>query len=363
MCFQSCDRQLQGAQMNIKDILNADLPTVAQWMRRGISWWLDELSHALPVSWRKHMSSQGEVVAEFDERSVSFRGRSGQTLDPVALSGRERGNVKIVVPLRRVLTRVLEFPILPMTDIRRMVALEIDRLTPFREGTAYFDTELIRRDAERGRQQILLGVLPKSAANDVLSRAEQLGVVPMAFCASTGVGSNVHFDFLPALRAAGGTLGARARVPYWWIAVAFLMVLNVAVLSYRDSADVDSLQQIVDSQASPVQVAMRLRAKVEAEASRRAALVEHLRKNSPLHMIDAVTKALPANAWVQTFEWNGQTIHIVGYSNGPAGILRSLESSPSLHNARTMSHDSLPVKPGAKQTFDVAVDAGKSAGR
>jgi hypothetical protein len=349
--------------MNVKDILSADLPTVVRWVRRGLSWWIDELSHALPLSWRSRLSAQRDVVAEFSGPSVSFRGRNGQIIDPAALSSRERGSVQIIVPLRQVLTRILEFPLVPMNDIRRMVALDIDRLAPFRAGTAYFDTELIRRDTEKGRQQILLGVLPKDAASEILSRAEELGVVPIAFGVSGGAGSNVHFDFLPALRAAGGALGARARLPYWWVAVAFLMVLNVALLSYRDSTDVDSLQQIVDSQAGPVAVAMRLRAKVEAEASRRAALVEHLKKSSPLHVIDAVSKALPPNAWTQTFEWDGQTVHLVGYSNGPADLLRALESSPSLHNARTMSHDTVPVKQAGMQPFDVAADAGKGGVR
>jgi general secretion pathway protein L len=349
--------------MNVKDILNADLPTIVQWAKRGFSWWIDELSHVLPVSWRRHFSARPEIVAEFDDRNVSLWGRSGQSLDPATLSSSERGNVKIVVPLKQVLTRILEFPLLPMNDIRRMVALEFDKLTPFRPGAAYFDTELIRRDTDRGRQQILLGILPKNSAADILARAENLGIVPIAFGASDGVGSNVHFDFLPALRSEGGVLGARARLPYWWIAVAVLMVLNVALLSYRDSVDVDSLQQIVESQAAPVEVAMRLRAKVAAEAARRTALIDHLRKNSPLHMIEAVSKALPANAWTQTFEWNGQTVHLVGYSNGPAGMLRALESSPSLHNARTGSHDAIPVKQAGSQPFDVMADAGKGSAR
>ncbi|HEY5046413.1 MAG TPA: PilN domain-containing protein [Rhizomicrobium sp.] len=349
--------------MNIKDVLSADLPTAVQWAKRGLSWWIDELSHVLPLSWRRHFSAQPAIVAEFDDRTVSLRGKGGRSLDPAALSSHERDHVRIVVPLKRVLTRILEYPLLPMNDIRRIVALEIDKLTPFRPEAVYFDTELIRRDAEKGRQQILLGVLPKNAASEFLSRAESLGVVPIAFGASGGVGSNVHFDFLPALRTRGGTLGARARVPYWWVAVAALMALNVALLSYRDSADVDSLQQIVDSQAGPVEVAMRLRSKVEAEAERRTTLVEHLRKSSPLHVIEAVTKALPPNAWTQTFEWNGQTIHLVGYSNGPAAMLRALESSPALHNARTMSHDVVPVKQVGMQPFDVAVDAGKGSVR
>lgn len=346
--------------MNLKDILSADLPTVMQWVRRGFAWWTEELSHSLPQSWRKRLySAQPDVTVELGEKRVSYKGKNGSQIDPAVLSGRDRRNVKLVVPLKLVLTRVLEFPLLPMSDIRRIVSLEIDRLTPFRAETVYFDTELIRRDTEKSRQQILLGVIPRASAAEAVARAEHLNLIPIAFGAAGAAGSNVHFDFLPALRGGGSLLRARTRVPYWWGIVAFLMALNLVLISYRDSAQLNSLQQIVDSQAGPVAVAMRLRASVEDEAARRIAFIEHLKKSSPLRILDAVTRALPPNAWTQTLEWNGQTVHLVGYSNGPADILRALESSPSLHNARIMSRDAIPVKQGGMQPFDVAADAGK----
>lgn len=348
--------------MNIKDILNADLPTLAQWLRRGFAWWIDELAQILPESWRKRLfANQPDILLEVGERGMSFRNKDGHQVEPATLSRRERDSVRVVVPLSSVLTRVVDFPILPMSDVRRMVSLDIDRLTPFKPDAVCFDAELIRRDAERGRQQVFLGVLPRNSATELMSNLEKIGITPVAFGAAGG--SGVHFDFLPAMRGATGGLSARSRLPYWWLAVAVLMILNLMLISYRDSAQLDALQQIVDSQAGPVAVAMRLHSAVEAEAARRRALIERQKKYSPLRVLDAVTKALPANAWTQTFEWNGQTVHLVGFSNGPADLLRSLESSPSLHNARTMSHDTAPLRQTGMQPFDVAADAGKGNAR
>ena len=347
--------------ITFKDIINADLPTVAQWLRQGFAWWTDELSRALPDSWRKRLSPRPDVLALVGERKISFRGKSGTPLDPSSLTNAERRNVKFIVPEEQALIRVVEFPLLPMSDVRRMLSLDLDRLTPFSADQVYFDAELIRRDAEKGRQQILLGVLPKAAASDILARAASMGIVPSALAVADG--TDIRFDFLPAIRGSRGGWSAGARLPYWWAAVGVMMMLNVGLISYRDSAGLDSLQQIVDSQSGPVEVALRLRGKVEAEEARRASLIQHMRRNSPLRMLEAVTKALPANAWTQTFEWNGQSVHLVGYSNGPADMLRALESSPMLHNARHMSRDTLPVKQTGMQPFDVAADAGKGSGR
>jgi general secretion pathway protein L len=347
--------------MNYKDILNADLQTVARWMRGGVDWWIEELEQAMPASWRTRLSARREVIAEIGEADVVFRGKAGAPIDSQALSRNERDHVQLVVPMKQVLTRVLDFPLLPMTDVRRMVALDIDRLTPFHADAVVFDTEFLRRDSERGRQQVLLGVMPKAAAGETLARARKLDLMPASLGAFAGVGSNTHFDFLPALEGGIGRLGARARLPYWWAAVVALLFLNFWLIAYRDSAELDSLKQIVDSQAAPVEVALRLRDKVDAETERRADLIKRRAANSSLAVLDAVTKALPANAWTQTFEWNGQTVHLAGYSNGPADMLKALESSPSLHNARTMSQSALPAKASGMQSFDVSVDSGKGA--
>lgn len=354
---------MQGTFVNAKDILNADLPTILQWARRGFSWWLDELLQLLPATWRKRLfSSQPDIVLMIGGNNVTFYGRNGVLANPSALSRRERNNVKVVVPAEKVLRRAIELPLLPMSDIRRMLLLDIDRLTPFRGESVVFDTELIGRDTERGKTQILLGVMPRTTAMDVMSRVEALGVRPTAFGVASGPNaSTVHFDFLPALGGGRGLLGGAVRLPYWWAAVGFLLLVNLGLLIYRDSSQLDSLQQIVDSQAGPVEIAMKLRNKVDAEAERRAALIDRIRKRSPLRILDAVTKALPPNAWTQTVEWNGQTVHLVGFSNGPADLLSALESSPTLHNARTMSRDTIPVKQTGMQPFDVSADVRKGA--
>jgi general secretion pathway protein L len=349
--------------MNIKDLLNADLQTVSQWIRQGLTWWADELVALVPIQWRKRFAARPNVVVEFGEQEISARGAGGRAVDLEALTSRERDNATVVLPLRNVLTRVLDYPLLPLADARRMIALDIDRLTPFRADAVFFDVELVRRETDKARQQLLLGVVPRDVLSDIMTRARALGLHPLAIGASGGAGSNIHFDFLPALRGAGRASGARGRVPYWWVAVGVLMAVNVALLSYRDSSDIDTLQQNVDSQQGPVQVALRLRAKIGAEADRRTALIQRQANSAPLRIIAAVTKALPQNVWTQRFEWNGQSVHLAGYSNGPADLLRALEKSPLLHNARTMSGAVQRPRANGTQPFEVVADARKGAAR
>ena len=343
--------------MNIKDILNSDMETIGRLIRQALAWWLDELLALVPHEWRARLVQRPKLIVDWDERGLSSReGNVSKPFDPASHTSHELDNATIVLPMSRVLTRELDLPLLPPNDMRRLIALDIDRLTPFPADAVYFDLEIIQRDADRGKQRVLLGVMPRTAFADVLERVESAGLGAAAVGMSGGAGSNVHFDFLAQARGSGGVSGARARLPLWWGGVALLLVANVALFAYRDSAALDELRNNVESQQSTVALAMRLHAKVETEAERRAALLERLAHNAPLRILDAVTKAIPANAWARRFEWNGQTVQVAGYKQGPADLLVKFEASPVLRNARALSTNSKPAAPNTPEAFEIAAD-------
>ena len=343
--------------MNIKDILNSDMETIGRLIRQGLAWWFDELLELVPPEWRARLAQRPQLVVDWDERGLSRRdGNISKPFDPASHTARELDNATIVLPMSRVLTRELDLPLLPPNDMRRLIALDIDRLTPFPAEAVYFDTEIVQRDPERGKQRVLLGVMPRGAFAEILERAQSAGLGAAAVGMRGEAGSNIHFDFLAQARGAGGVSGARARLPLWWAAVGALMAANVALFAYRDSAALDELRGNVESQQATVALAMRLHAKVEAESERRTALLERLAHNAPLRILDAVTKAMPANAWARRLEWNGQTVQVSGYEQGPAGLLVKFESSPVLRNARALSANAKPAAPNTPEAFEIAAD-------
>jgi general secretion pathway protein L len=111
------------------------------------------------------------------------------------------------------------------------------------------------------------------------------------------------------------------------------------MLTYRDVNATNQLRDAVESQQSPVTVAMRLRDQVQKEAARRAALLRLQKQNAPLPVLDAVSQALPESAWVEHYEWNGRTIQIRGFRKDTPDLLAKIEASPLLRNARSLSSD------------------------
>jgi Tfp pilus assembly protein PilN len=179
--------------------------------------------------------------------------------------------------------------------------------------------------------------------------------------ASRGDGGAIHrFNFLPALQASLGETGGGRVMRYWWAAVAVLLVLNLAGLVVRDMMDIARLRSAVDDQQTAVTAASQLQRRVQAEETQRRDLIARQMQNDPLHVLDALTRVMPASAWVQRLEWNGQTVRIVGFKSGDVDLLAALRTSPLFVNPRAASSDS-PAKPGVSPPFDITVDVSKRA--
>ena len=123
------------------------------------------------------------------------------------------------------------------------------------------------------------------------------------------------------------------------LAAAVLLAFNLFMLTYRDAIATNQLREAVESQQSPVTVAMRLRDQVQKEATRRAALLRLQKQNAPLPVLDAVSQALPDGTWVEHYEWNGRTVQLRGFRKDAPDLLAKIEASPLLRNARSLSSD------------------------
>jgi general secretion pathway protein L len=335
--------------MNLKAVLNADMTTTAAWVREGFQWWIGELSEMLPRDWRKPLMRKAPAVAELRDGTVVVPSEAND-----AVSGPR--SAVLVLPSNAVLTHEIELPVLANADTRRMLALDIDRLTPFRADAVVFDFEADGETSD-GRRRITLGVIPKAALEDALTTAEAQGINPAAVSIAGEGGP--RFDFLRALD--GGGFSARAkRAGYWWAAAGALAAANILLLIYRDEADLQSLRDAVEAQETTAAVADRLRRRVDQEAARRNALMQ-AKQETPLRAIAALSAAIPDAAWVRRFEWSPKTVHVIGFQRGGPNLLGVIEKSPALRNARALTGSAATV-PGV-QSFDIAADIEREKAR
>jgi general secretion pathway protein L len=347
--------------MELKDILNADLGEVGQWIGRGFTWWVDELRSLVPVRLREGLSRQPRYEAEYDPSASIWRyWRDGRLVELAAAPRGSAARVGLVLTEGAALSREIDYPLLPLGDLKRMIGLDVDRLTPFRADEVLTDVEVVRRDAGAGRQTASLGVLPKGSAVEALDRARSQGLEPIALRARTPDGE-VRYDFLPAFLASEGASPSGRRLLYWQAAVVGLLLINILALVFRDVSDVNALDQAVQAQQATANIALRLRQNIERENARRQALLERRARTEPLRILSAVTKALPAGVFVQRLEWNGQSIRLAGMKSITFDVPAAIRGSSAFTNPRTLAMDA-QTRTGTGEPFDVVADAEKRPG-
>jgi len=345
--------------MTLQQALNSemDLASLAAMARRGFVWWGEELAGIIPARWRERLFARSMLFAEQTAEGRWRVWRNGRPTG-LGLTRSEAGrNVGVLLSADAVLVRELELPRMPRADLRRMIALDIDRLSPLNPDLVYFDVDVIDTGGSGSRQKVLLGLAPRTAAAEAVEAARAAGLRPGRLSVSLeDRGGTPGFDFLPQVLAAKGERSAGSRRPWLWGAVMLLMALNLGVLVGRDVASVDDLQRLVGTQRLAAGAAMRVRAAVDAEEARRRDLLARGVRSDPLAMLNAVTEAMPTGAWVQHLEWNGRNLRLVGYKTGGLDIGAAVRGSGAFANPRAAA--TTPTAGNVVgQPFDVTADA------
>jgi general secretion pathway protein L len=315
----------------------------------------------LPPAWRDRLSSRPRTWIEPRAAGGWRVWRDGRFVEgppgvrPAAPDRRSR--IGLLAPPGAVLLRETPAPRMTAADVRRMLSLDIDRLSPLAPDLIHYDMEILERGEGDGPQRVMLGIIPRDAAARLLDRAQADGFEPVALAApSERDGQAPRFDFLPqVLQAEGQSSGDRTRV-YLWIAVGALILANLGVLVGRDIIDVSRVQTMVDGQQPVVDAVMRLRRRVQTEEARRLDLLARGRRGDPLRMLNVVSQALPTGAWVQHLEWNGQSLRLVGFKRSDIDLAAAIRGSGAFTNPRALAAEPV-VGPTPVRPFDITADA------
>jgi len=338
--------------MNANEILNADLGTVARWIRQGVRWWLDELTDLLPrgLIARLRRGPALDVVHGEDDLRVFRNGRligmpePRDTLRPV----------RLMLGGGDVLVREYDAPLLSSFDIRRMARLDVDRLTPYAADAVYSDVAVLSRGETV--QRVALGVWPREDAEKVIAQLSEAGLEPKVICVgSPADADSVRFDFRPSLDEAQAASGRIKGNAILWSVVAALILLNGIGLILRDIRRVEAMREAVAAQSGGMTLVTGLRRQVEGEHKQREDLLNQRSTREPLRTLDAITKVLPLSAWVQRYSWNGKDVRIIGYRKGNDDLQEILRLTPGLANVRN-STEEVPVATPAGQPFDITAD-------
>ena len=331
--------------MSLADWLEADVGLLGSRLQQGFAWWVDELSAlARPLAKPGGVSSL-PLVAHWREPGAYQLWRSGRE-EHLHRRGDGRIRAAVALPVEMVLVRKLSRPDLPERDLRRLTVLDLDRLTPFPGDSIYYDIAVLPGVDAEGRRQVRLAVTPRTQADLFLADAQASGVEATAVVAAD---DGKIIDFLPVMRGRGtGT----KRGSFVWGMVAMLLASNLAAAIWRDVQATDTLREAVATQEPVV-------ARIEATRRQMRALqqqaTEHAiarAKGEPLRVLDALSQALPKEAWAQRLSWDGASVRLVGQQQENVDVIGALRHNPLF----TSVHSSDAAAPPSVAGFDVVAD-------
>lgn len=320
-------------------LLDLDMTTLVQRIAAGWRWWTGELAGMLPP---------GLSTAR---RKITLPMRHWQAGHGLSLGAAVPST--IIVPPELVLIRTVELPFAPMADLRQLVLLDLDRLTPFSADTAYCAVEPQGTKARSGTRNVQIAVIPKTLGRDIAAAAREAGVAPGAIGVVSDNGTQLLFDFAPLLRDDGVLPKIAGSKPVWWSVVAMMFIANLALYIHRDIASVARLQALVDAQASTVGGARRVTTAITQDERSRDLLIARRQRGNALGVLALTAHALPAGAWLERMSWSEGELRLNGYKQADLDLLKALRQSGRLKSIRSTTADAA-TEAAEHEPFDVS---------
>jgi general secretion pathway protein L len=337
--------------MRPKDILNADMATLGGWLKSGWHWWLEELHAMIPEKWRTALASQSRIIARRGADGGYQFFKNGRTLE--SLPVRQYQPVTLALPENHGLMRTLSMPLLSRKDLRSIIALDMDRLTPYHTEDVLFDFRLLERDAHIRKQPLRLAIVPKATAMAAVEHAQASGLIPKSLTLSGETpGDILPFDFMRYGMGSGTATSALSARQFWWAVASIMLMSNIGFAIIRDINETSSLRERVTLQTQAAKTAQMLQRRVITEHQRRLAVLKKASDTDVLFIINSLSQQLPAGAWVQRLSLKDGSIRLTGYASDGIDVLAALRRSPVLTNVQATSSE-IPTQISAGQPFDV----------
>lgn len=329
---------------------------------RFLAWWLGELRACLPGAATGILFGTAERLevalgagnASFVLRrngrkrelgSVSLN--SGQGKDPrkaanrlLRRAGAPRRRVTLRLPAGQVLQPTIEVPVAAADNLREVLALEMDRHTPFSPEEVLFDFHVAGSDAEMQRLRVEMLIARKDDIARARTLAGTMGLSPDSITGpaageNSGAPGTGTFNLLPRdERPRPGRMIPRL--------VGAMAVVTLALAGVSLAIKYDRKQKtlaLLEARVTELRASTGETGKLEDKVARLLDVSGYLREEKRrrpqmVEILDEVTRRLPDQHWLISYSFRDGKIQLAGYSDDPSSVLLLLEQSGLFSGAR-----------------------------
>jgi general secretion pathway protein L len=319
----------------------------------GWQWWISELVGLLPAAVSKSQSAEiADVVVLTDVRGhivhaeVTRRGRraalhvrdpqSGEGLSDLKNLARDfpSATVALRLPHNAVFRRNVELPARAAAHAASILALELERVTPFRASDVYTAAMVSPSNGAAGGRTACQLIVKRSVADRAISELSAFGFAPIAMdCVSDG-GEVQPVNFLAINAKAGSTHTPWRGFLMVTVVCATLVISAIGIANYRYGVALEAIESEVGNARAAAE-RMRSQRSEHAAAENDARAVRQLKQLRPsvVEIIDALTKILPDDVVINDLKIDRDTVDLSGMTTSAAGLVQLFERSTMFKEA------------------------------
>ena len=297
-----------------------------------LAWWVQQLLAWLPAWVRRPGRAQDAIVAEASPSGIALMSRRRGQEAPLGLLGAgpnaPRGPVVLRLPPGALLQRPVDLPLAAERDLSGVLRYEMDRLTPFNVDDLYWTWRVLGRDRARGRLQILLLLVPRSAVDATLGALRRAGAALSALESADG-------SCVIPLAPADSRRQRRRRLVLAVGAVgcAGLAVAAVATPFVMQSLSARAIERRIVALRPQVDRADALRRRIAGGvAGANVVAAQQAETGDPLAVLAAVTDALANDTYLRELTLRGRVLTLAGQSAAAARLIPALTAAPTLRD-------------------------------
>ena len=261
--------------------------------------------------------------------------------------------ITVKIAERHRLVKTVELPLATEENLSDVLAHEMDRLTPFKSESVYFQGRVVNRDRERKTLEVALSVVPRARVDGALALLTSWDEVSSQRAVTVdGSGPHTIVDMAPPAMGSRRLITANLVLLTTIVALGATLVGTVTLQQYRL---VKSLRAQVEEAQPMATQSSSLRSRMTQLDAEVASLVG--RKTSALPVVillEALTARIPDGTWLQRLVVHRDRVQIIGISIAATSLVQALEASDLFANAHFVSSVTRDDRTGGERFHLVA---------
>ena len=313
------------------------------------AWWGQELRELMPGAVSRAESAAAKIIIGVEPDGLRLIQPMGSKqlgilppegtiprpsmlayLASLARNRRSPGTIGLRLPYSACFVRRIELPAVARRDFARLLAMDLERSTPFKSKDVLTAHEVDNSPAVKGLLKVRHFIVKRKPVDGLKQEVEALGFkVTRVECTEESGISSIPMNFLDS----GGDLAAPATRTG---AATKLLALSAAVLAataaylYVDRHE-QALQNLKE-QSSKLRASAQLQKDALAKSKASFAEIVNYQKLraeavSRVTVLEELTRLLPDSAWVTDLRIDGETVDISGLAVSAAALVPLLERS------------------------------------